>query len=104
MEKLHGDFSTLFKIGREEISAKHGCGVRQGDNFAPTMLIIVMPLVAQDILKHLKMGKSRIPATEFSSVSAGVLKFYTKKYLISMACVRISMLARADDGHVPFDT
>ena len=52
-EKLCGDFNVILKAGKEEISIKYGCGVRQGDNLTPTLLIIVMQLVAEEIIKHM---------------------------------------------------
>ena len=40
VEKLCGDFNAILKLGKEEISIRYGCGVRQGDNLAPTLFII----------------------------------------------------------------
>ena len=54
VEKSHGDFEVVLNIGREEISFKCGCGVRQGDNLATTLFIIVMQLVAKDMVDELK--------------------------------------------------
>ena len=52
--KLHGDFEVVLKIGRVEARISHGCGVRQGDNLAPTLFIIVTKLAAEEIIKTIK--------------------------------------------------
>ena len=58
VEKLCGDFEAVLSISREEISFKHGCGVRQGDNIAPMLFIIFMQLVVEDSLDALKKKKA----------------------------------------------
>ena len=71
VEKLCGDFEVILKIGREEVCIRYGCGVRQGDNLAPTSLIIVMQLVAEDIIKQLKAEKVEIPKVRCNSNGGG---------------------------------
>ena len=47
VEKLCRDFEAVLSISSEEISFKHGCGVRQGDNLAPMLFVMFMQLVCQ---------------------------------------------------------
>ena len=54
MEKSYGNFEIILKVGREEIAIKYGCRFRQGDNLAPTMFVIVMQLVTEDVLHKLE--------------------------------------------------
>ena len=53
VEKLRSNFNAILKVGKEEISIEHGYGVRQGNNLAPTLFIIVMQLVAENIINKL---------------------------------------------------
>ena len=46
VEKLYGDFEVILKVSRDEIAIQYGYGIRQGDNLALTLFIIVMQLVA----------------------------------------------------------
>ena len=54
IEKLHGDFEVFLKIGKQDARITHRCGVRQSDNFAPTLFIIVTQLDEEDIIESLK--------------------------------------------------
>ena len=42
VEKLHGDFNIVLNLSKEDIIIKYGCRVRQGDNLAPTLFIIML--------------------------------------------------------------
>ena len=54
VEKLHGNFNAVLKVGNIEIEIEHGHLVRQDDNVTPSLLIIVMQLVAGGMLAELK--------------------------------------------------
>ena len=47
VKKLYSDFNVVLKIGKVERKIPMGCGVRQGDNLAPTLFIMVMQMVSQ---------------------------------------------------------
>ena len=49
IKKLFSDFTVILKIGKEKGKINVACGVRQGDNLAPTLLIIVMQMVTEII-------------------------------------------------------
>ena len=59
--KLHGDFNVIPKAGKEEIRTKGSCEIRQGDNLASTVLIIVIQLEAEDFIKHEKIKSMPTP-------------------------------------------
>ena len=40
VENLHSDFSIILNLEKEDIIIKCGCGARQGDSLAPTLLMI----------------------------------------------------------------
>ena len=42
VEKLYKDCNVSLKIGKEEVIINYGYGVKQGDNLAPTLFIIVI--------------------------------------------------------------
>ena len=60
MENFCRDFEAVLSISSEEISFKHGCGVRQGDNLALTLFIMFMQLLVEDSLDELKKKKALI--------------------------------------------
>ena len=72
VEKSHSDFEVVLKIGREEISIKCRCGVRQGDNLDPASFFIFMQLVTEDILDELMKKKVELPKLKRSSTGNGV--------------------------------
>ena len=69
--KLHGAFEVLLKIGRQEISIKRGCKVRQEDNHTLTLLIIVVQLGA--VINKLIAAKIDLPRFKYSLAGHGML-------------------------------
>ena len=60
IEKLCRDFEAVLSISSEDTSFKHACGVRQGNNLAPTLFIMFVQLVVEDSLDELKKKKALI--------------------------------------------
>ena len=84
IKKLHGDFEVLLKIGKEHARTRHGCGVRQGENLAPALFIIVMQLTAEDIIESLKRAGVDAPKIRCNQNKNGVLRSHDKKGMSSM--------------------
>ena len=104
IEKLHRDFGVTLKIGREEIYIKYGCGVRQGDNLAPTLFIIVMQLVAEDIIRQLKEENVTIPSVRYNDSGSGVLRAYKPREVKAMNKLEVNMFTYVDDGAMLFES
>ena len=104
IEKLHQDFGVTLKIGREEIYIKYGCGVRQGDNLAPTLFIIVMQLVAEDIIRQLKEENVVIPSVRYNDRGGGVLRAYKSREVKEMCTLEVNMFTYVDDGAMLFES
>ena len=76
VENLCGDFEVILKIGKEEIAIPCSCGVRKGDNFVPTIFIIVMCLVAEDTIDNLKRANMSLPTMMYNPAGQGILRLH----------------------------
>jgi len=104
IEKLHRDFGVTLKVGREEIYIKYGCGVRQGDNLAPTLFIIVMQLVAEDIIRQLKIENVVIPIVRYDNKGGGVLRAHKPREINVMDRLEVNTFTYVDDGAMLFES
>ena len=84
IEKLHGYFEVLLKIGKEVERIAHGSGVRQGDNLAPSLYIIVMQLTAEDIIEILKISGVDAPKIICDPNENGVLRSHNREDMSRM--------------------
>ena len=94
----------MHEIGKEEVGTRRGCGVRQGDNLAPTLFVIAMQLVAEDALLQLKRANADVPQVRCSEDGNGMLKLREKDEIENMELKESSILTRADDGAMIFNT
>ena len=98
VKNLHGDFEVVIKIGREEVRIKHECRMRPGDNMAQPLFIIVMQLVAEDIIAHLKKVGVDLLKIKYSIDDNGVLRSHSKNDMEAVIRYVINMLMHVDDG------
>ena len=98
VEKLYGDFNVILKVGKEEICIEYGCGVWQGDNLVPTLFIIVMQLVAENIINELIKAKIQLPSIKCSKTSEGVMRLHNEVDMEELIDRHINMLTYMDDG------
>ena len=95
---FHGDFNAILKVGKEEISMKHGYGVRQGDNLSPTLLIIVMQLLVEDVIKRTKIKYAPMSIIKTQLEEGLMTKLYSREELKKMKDKELNILAYFDDG------
>ena len=73
----------MLKVGEEVIITEYGCGVRKGDNLAPTLFIVVMQLTSEDIISKLKEEKSCMKNVKYDN-NNGLMRLHKQKYLPKM--------------------
>ena len=73
---MHHYFEVILKVGIEEIIIKNGCRVVHGDNLAPTLFIVVMQLVTDDIVIALKEAITSTPSVKCSRSGEGSLRLH----------------------------
>ena len=78
-----------------------GCGVRQGDNLAPTLFIMVMQMVSQVIQDEFDRHGIHSPTFHHSFNADGSVKLHTKKSDF-LATDRLPQLLYVDDGALIF--
>ena len=103
LETLCGDFNVVLKLAKKEINIRHGCGVRQGDNLAPTLFKLVLQLVAEDILRTFRENRIDMLEIMCNKDPTGVLKLHKYSYLQSMITKIISLFTHVDDGAATFN-
>ena len=54
IEKLHTDFDTILKAGKEKIKIRCCCEARQGENLTPILFSTVTQSLAKDTTKKIK--------------------------------------------------
>ena len=77
--KLYNDFWVTIKAGKEERTIKYGCGVRQGDNLAQTLFIIVIQIIAERIEQEYIKQQVNIIEVSISSNKSGTMIRQKKK-------------------------
>ena len=77
--------------------------MQQGDNLVPTLFIIVMQLVAEDMLGQLKSAKIDIPQIKCSKNRNRVLKLCKVEESASMELREINIFTHADDRVMLFN-
>ena len=106
VEKLCGDFEAVLKVGREDIAIKYGYSVRQGNNLAPTLFIIVMQLVVEDIIEALIEAKAAAVLLKIMQSTSGyrVLRLNSETDLANMDKKTINIFMCAYNGVVLFNS
>ena len=99
-----GCFELGLKILRKETSIKHGCGVRKGDNIAPTLFIIVMQLVSEDVLDEMMKNNVELPKLSAAKIGNGILRLYEKDDVATMMYENVNIFAHVDDGDLVFNS
>ena len=98
IKNTYGDFSTFLKLNKEEIIIKYGCNVRQGDNFAPNVFIIVSQLNAENMLNKFKNNGGKISTILCNQIHMAMLKLHYCDDASLMINILINLIAHKDDG------
>ena len=101
IKKLYSDFHVLLKVGKEERKIEMGCGVRQGDNLAPTLFILVMQVVSQVIQDEFDKNNIDSPVFHHNHNVSGPIRLHKQK-TESSETDRLSQLLYVDDGALIF--
>ena len=80
-----------------------GHGIREGDNLAPTLLILVLQLVAEDILRFFEENDVEMSKTLCNEESIGVLKRHHASDRGKMTDKVVNLLTRVDDSAMIFN-
>ena len=56
--------------------------MRQGDNLAPTLIVFFMQLVAEEIVKYIKIKSKPMPIIKKQVEDGGMIKLHSQEVLI----------------------
>ena len=103
VEKSCGDFEVILKIGKEDVAIPCGCGIWQGDNLAPTLLIIVVQLVSEDIIDDLKAANTYLPAIVRNPTGQGITRLHREDSMSELVPMIIFIFTHVDDRSASFN-
>ena len=74
IKKLYSDFHWTLKIGKASTAISSGCSVRQGDNLAPILFIIVMQAMSSVLYTRIQQRQITIPSYQHVRDWSGKLR------------------------------
>ena len=98
VKKLYRDFNIILKVGKEEIIIKYRCGIWQDNNLAPTLFIIAIQLVAENIINELIKVKIQLPSIKCSTNGEGVMRLHDEDDIEDLVDRYINILTYVDNG------
>ena len=102
--KLYTDCTVQLKVGKIKGQIPYGCGVKQGDNLAPTLFIMVIQLAAQDLEKEFTIAGIDILKVLVSSSLDSTIRKHSNGDINNMSLTMLLMLLFMDDGAIPFNS
>ena len=99
---MHLNCSVDIKVGIFKYYFTHGCGVKQGDNLAPTLFILAMQIATQELAKEFDSHGVDILNAFMSSSENCVIKKQRCTNISKLSTTAILILLCLDDGALYF--
>ena len=92
------------KVGKIKDQILHGCSIKQGDNLALTLFIIVIQLAAQDLEKEFTIASIDILKVLVSSSLESIIRKYSNGAINNMSLIMLLILLFMINGTIPFSS
>ena len=102
VKKQYSQFAVLLKIGKEQSKIKVGYGVRQDNNLAPTLFIIVMHIIFEDIIAEIRANNIDLSIIYVSNNKKGPIRKHKTKTKYA-ELTEILMLLYINSGEMIFE-
>ena len=100
--KLHANFEVEVKVRKKKERFPYGCGVRQGDNLAPILFILVIQLVVESLAIEFRKHNINLPSMRVSSSEECIIRKHKNAQVKKIDHLALLILLCIDNRALPF--